>query len=200
MTRLDINPEVEQGIINAQNQSQAPAEVPKLKAPIRTSNIVTTGFLITGFFLLVFGGLFLFNVMKKSSINSTSNKIGQANDEILKMGDVNKQAEALYSQINNLEGLWAGRNLWSNVMTKLSGTMYKNVKFNTVSFASPNTLTITGQTDSLSNVAKMLASLEGDKNFLNAKLTSVTVEEGVVSFNIGTGFTPSLLGASSGSK
>ena len=188
MARLDINPEGEsQGIISAK------PKVPKLKSPIKVGQI--TGVVIFIVVIVVIATFLIFAAVQTQNarIKYYNNKITEKNAELDGLEDINQKAEAIYGQINNLESLWSQKSLWSKVMKELSTTMTKNSKIESLSLGE-GAIDLNGVTNSLTSLAKLMTSLEQNKNFSSVKLTAVGFEGGMITFNLNFGFSSTLLG------
>ncbi len=188
MTKLDINPEGEnQGIISSKTK------VPKLKSPIKMGQVTGVAVYIVAIIVIAAFLIFVLVQTQNARIRYYNNKISEKNAELDSLKDVNEQAEAIYGQINNLEGLWSQKNLWSNVMKELSTTMVKDSKIGSLSLEE-GVIDLNGTAKSLTSLAKLMTSLEQNKNFSSVKLTAVGFEGGVITFNLKLGFSPTLLG------
>ena len=191
MARLDINPEGEkEGIISTK------PKVPKLKSPIKVGQITKVAVFVVAVVIIATFLIFALAQTQNARIKYYDNKISVQDAELVNLADVKTEAEAVYGQVNNLQGLWTGRNFWSNVMKELSTTITKNSKIESISLQETGVINLSGATNSLTSLAKLMTSLEQNKNFSSVKLITLGFEGGTITFDLKFDFSSTLLGSS----
>lgn len=188
MAQLDINPAG-----NKEGSNLSNPQVPQLKPTVQVNTIVRYCILIGLIFVIAGAILFGLNLMKKSNIKSSENKINQAEQTISQNAALNQQAEAVFAQVQNLQKLWDQRAIWSNLLNEISKTVSKTTKIDSISLDDSNKLTIIGRVDTMSSLAVTLTSFEDDSNFSNVNLNSINFTDNNINFELISDISPSLL-------
>lgn len=195
MARLDIATEDEkQGIITPETK------IPKLRKPVGSGFVINMSFLMVAIFVTIGVLIFILNRAQITRLRAYENAISSADEKLDSLSSIDKQATEVYNQINNLKTLWSQKNAWSSLMDELASTTTNKIKLDSVTYKEAGSIELTGKTNSLTSIAKFLASFENNKNFGSPLLTSINYEADVLTFGIEVSFSSTLLGTSNPPK
>lgn len=163
-------------------ENNIPRPQPKLQVPSvePETNYLEVFSVIAAIIVIVVAALLYILKMTKASAlktkDSQSNELQQslANPALKNIDD---QIQSYQTGLDIYQSVISSKIYWSKMFQGLANTDPKNVKFNTFTLDENKNIKISGETNTYSNLAKLVRSLENSKSFSEVKLTSSTTTE-----------------------
>ncbi len=194
---LDINPNKQAGQQQAPTPQSwntdtvpTPQSVPKgHKKSSRIANSMLFIGTLAVFIVLAGAGVWGLVYYKNQEITQVSSDISNTDIQIAKFRNVEQESLALQAQYNNVSDILDKRLIWKQLIDVLSDETLKKAVFVNLSVEenSNNTVSLSGKTDSLTNLAKFIVAFQNSDNFSNIDINSFTApseENSEVSFTI----------------
>lgn len=167
-----------------QNSVPPKFEAPKIE-PIEsnanTMNMFTKMFLAaTIIFVVGHIAFFFFYLANSAQIKSQQAKYDNVAAQLNELKPVEKQAEFLIAANQGLNKYYNERVDWKKLWTEINSKLLKRTQITSFSFDEKGTFNLSGQTDSLTNLAKTLVAYKNSVILKNIKMTgsSFGIDEG----------------------
>lgn len=127
------------------------------------------------FIILMGAGVWGLVYYKNQQISKTESEISIQDAQLNKLKNVEQEVLALQAQYKNVESVLAKRQIWGQLIDVLSQETLKRAVFSNLSAedTSQNTMTLSGTTDSLTSLAKLMVAFQNSENFTNFQLSSM---------------------------
>jgi Tfp pilus assembly protein PilN len=155
-----------------------------------TSSFLFGAVIINLFLLLGFYGYFW---AQKNSLKTLDSKISDIDNQIAAQKDVEDELKSFSGAVLNIQSALGQKEKWASVFKELNALTLKEVFYSSFSVDDKGKANVSGETDSLSNLAKLMVSLKSGKTFTNVSLTSSSINEGRVKFSLNLQLAPSVL-------
>lgn len=126
--------------------------------------------------ILITGGVWGLSFMKERKISTLSNEINDLDIELNKLKDVEDDALALKSQYQNVSTALDDRLIWTKFIEVLSSDTLKAAKYDSLFVtAEESSISLSGTTDSITNIAKLIVAFEKSENFSSVQLDAFSL-------------------------
>jgi Tfp pilus assembly protein PilN len=132
---------------------------------------------LTIFTVALGAGLYFLGLSKNSQTQDAQADIAIQDENIAKLSEVEVRAISLKAQYDNLLAVLNERNIWTSLIDVMKSDTLKAASYTDLS--AENTaggmVSLNGQTDSLTNVAKLVVALQQSENFTLVTLSGITL-------------------------
>jgi Tfp pilus assembly protein PilN len=149
------------------------------------------GAVIISLFLML--GFYGYLLAQKNSLKALESKISNVDNQIAAQKDTEDELKSFTGAVSNIQSALGQKEKWASVFKELNALTLKEVFYSSFVVDDKGKANISGETDSLSNLAKLMVSLKSGKTFTNVSLTSSSINEGRVKFSLSLQLAPSIL-------
>lgn len=161
------------------------------KEAVGFASLFLFGAVIISLFLVL--GFYGYFWAQKNSLKALDSKISDLDNQITAQKDVEAELKDFSAAVTNIQSALGEKEKWTSVLKELNALTLKEAFYSSFSADETGKITISGETDSLSNLAKLMVSLKSGKIFTNISLTSTSISEGRVKFSLNLQLAPSVL-------
>ncbi|MFC1656699.1 PilN domain-containing protein [Patescibacteria group bacterium] len=203
---LDIDPNKQAGQNQARaNQSWNTDSIPTAQALPKKQNKNQSQFsgitlylgVIAVCIVVIGAGVWGLQYYKNNKINDIKSDISNVDTQISKLNNIESEALALQSKYENVSSILNKRQIWTSLIDVLGDETLKKASFTNLSTsATTDSIELSGNTDTLTNLAKLIVAFQNSENFTDIQISSFSPPSETntnVSFGISLGFNKSLI-------
>ncbi|MFH1749782.1 MAG: hypothetical protein ABH837_02735 [bacterium] len=150
------------------------------------------------FIVLTGAGVWGLVYYKNQEISQVTSDISDTDIKIAKLKNIEQEALALQAQYDNVSTVLDERQIWTELIRVLGDETLKKAVFSSfdVQDSEQNSITLSGTTDSLTSLAKLIVAFQNSENFSNISVSSFSppsTENPDVSFGINLKYDKSII-------
>lgn len=134
-------------------------------------------------FILVLG-FWGYLLNQKNTLKKLESKTASLEKELLQLSDLDKQVQAFFGAVSNIQAALSQKQKWSVVFRELNAITPKNATYTNFSTTETGSLKIDGHVPSFSSLAQVILALKESQKFKNVSLTSTSISPEKVSFSL----------------
>ena len=187
MLDIDPNQKTTQAQSESQNQKQTwnpsqgatPQTIPKERntQTSKTAGTVLFTTILAVFMIIVGAGVWGLVYYKNQRISQVEKEIGIQDTQLRKLKNIEQEALALQAQYKNVKNVLERRQIWDPLIKVLGDETLKKAVFSnlTAENTTKNMMSLTGSTDSLTSLAKLMVAFQNSENFTDFELTEMSL-------------------------
>lgn len=146
----------------------------KKTSPTVSFSIILAILVLVGTFLTYWLG-----VAKSSKLKTLESQLADLGSQLSakEMKEAETKLNNLASQLSGLQKALREKTVWSKLFSELQSVTPKDVRYTNFSLAEDGTVSLSGETNSYTSLAKFLVAMKGSDKFTDLKLSSSALQK-----------------------